>query len=66
MRTALSDETNADREFAPAAQVNHGAIPNQCPVCEGRASLLVAIPTPSSLVAYFTCDNCAVVKIVQR
>ncbi|HZP78271.1 MAG TPA: hypothetical protein VFB45_19160 [Pseudolabrys sp.] len=46
---------------------NHSnAIPNRCPVCEGRSNLLVAVPTPTCLTAYFACESCALVKIVQH
>jgi hypothetical protein len=73
MRTVVSDETTTERsettideDFARAAQERPGAIPSHCSVCDGRTTLLVAVPTPSCLVAYFACDNCALVRIVQR
>jgi hypothetical protein len=66
MPGAFPLEMPSERAYAPDAHNNSSAIPHQCPVCNGRTTLLVAIPTPSSLVAYFACESCGLVKIVQR
>jgi len=59
-------EPASERSGTGSRLARGNAIPTRCPVCQGRSTLLVAVPTPSCMIAYFACDNCALVKIVQH